>query len=187
MIRGERVTLRAVEREDASAIHRWFNNPDVMRFWGVPTPVVSLVSVQRQIEEWLEAEGRLDRPVCLVIEAENAEPVGLMILSNEQPRHRSVELSMLIGEPIQWGQGLGTDALQTLLDVCFDSWNLHRVWVRSEADNERAHRLYRRLGFTLEGTLREATFVNGAYQNVLIFSILEGDSPDDRRPSPGSA
>jgi RimJ/RimL family protein N-acetyltransferase len=168
-------------------IYQWFNNPDVMRFWGVPAPVFSLVSVQRQIEAWLEAEGNLDRPACLVIEGEDTESIGLIVLSSDQPRHRSVELSILIGEPSRWGRGLGTDTLQTVLDVCFDSWNLHRVWVRSEADNERAHRLYRRLGFTLEGTLREATFVNGIYRDVLIFSILEGDSADDRGPSPGSA
>jgi RimJ/RimL family protein N-acetyltransferase len=187
MIRGERVTLRAVEREDAPVIHGWFNDPEVMRFWGVSSPACSVVAVQRQIEGWLEEEFRLDRPACLVIEANNRQPIGVIVLSNSQSLQRSVELSLLIGESARWGQRFGTDALQTMLDVCFDGWNLHRVWVRSEADNERAHRLYLRLGFTEEGRLRDATFVNGVYQDVLLFSILEGDSPDDRGPSSGSA
>jgi RimJ/RimL family protein N-acetyltransferase len=175
MIRGELTNLRAVERTDSGALHRWFNDPDVMRYWGAPEAVFSLAEVQRRIEGWLDEERRLERPACLIIELLDGEPVGVVILSQFEHKHRALELSIMIGESNRWGQGLGTDALSALIDTCFDQWNLHRLWLRSEAFNERAHRLYERCGFVLDATLREASFLDGLYHDVRVYSLLETD------------
>jgi RimJ/RimL family protein N-acetyltransferase len=179
MIRGEQVNLRAVERPDAATIHAWLDDPEVMRGWGLGAAAPSLASVQRQIEGWLDDEARLDRPAALVIAALDGEPLGLIVLSQFRADGRSCELSLLIGDPARWGQGLGTDALRTVLAACFDDWNLHRVWLRSEAGNERAHSLYRRCGFTHEATLRDAAYLDGRYHDVLVFARLASDPPAD--------
>ncbi len=171
-LRGERVDLRAVEREDAPVLHRWLNDPRVMRFWGSPAHTVSRVEMQRRIEGWLDREAALGRPACLMIETLEGEAIGHVVIGEERPEARSAELSIMIGEPDHWGQGYGTDALETLLDACFDAWNLHRVWVRSEATNPRAHRLYRRCGFVHEATLRDAAFLEGRWEAVLVFGLL---------------
>ncbi|MGH2535216.1 MAG: GNAT family N-acetyltransferase [Thermomicrobiales bacterium] len=175
MIRGELVNLRAVERADAVIIHGWFNDPEIMRGWGVPAATCSMAWVQRRIEEWLDDEVRLDRPVAMIVETMDAEAIGLIVLSDLRPNSRSCELSILIGGLERWGQGYGTDALRTTLDTSFSEWNLHRVWVRSESGNERAHRLYRRCGFRHEATMRDAAYLDGRYEDVLIFAILEGE------------
>jgi RimJ/RimL family protein N-acetyltransferase len=173
MIRGELVNLRAVERADAPDLYRWFNDPELMRFWGVPDATVSSHEVQRRIEQWLDEEVRLGRPVCLIVEPLDAESVGLVVVGEYRADHGSAALSLLIGDRDRWGQGLGGDALRTVVDTGFTSWNLHRLWLRAEAFNERAHRLYHRCGFVHEATLREATYLDGAYHDVLIFGLLE--------------
>jgi RimJ/RimL family protein N-acetyltransferase len=173
MIRGERVNLRAVERADAEDLFRWFNDPELMRFWGVPDATVSLNEVQRRIEGWLGEEARLGRPACLIVETLGAESIGLVVLSDYRPDHRSVALSLMIGERARWGEGFGGDVLSTIVATCFDAWNLHRVWLRTEAFNDRAQRLYRRCGFTHEATLREATYLDGVYHDVLVFALLD--------------
>ncbi|MDP9469265.1 MAG: GNAT family N-acetyltransferase [Chloroflexota bacterium] len=176
-LRGERADLRAVEREDAPDLHRWLNDPRVMRFWGSPAHTISRAEVQRRIEGWLDREAALGRPACLVIETLEGEAIGHVVIGEERAEARSVELSIMIGELDRWGQGYGTDAMETLLDVCFDAWNLHRVWVRSEASNTRAHRLYRRCGFVDEATLRDAAFLDGRWEDVLVFGILSHQRP----------
>lgn len=185
MIRGERVNLRAIERTDAGHLYRWLNDPEVMRFWGQPEATVSLAEIQRRIEEWLEREAELGRPAAFLIEDLDGNPVGLLVTSRERLPHRSLELSLLIGERERWGQGLGTDVLETFLDVCFAQWGFHRVWLRSEAYNERAHRLYRKCGFTQEAVLREAAYVDGQFHDVLIFARLatagEPETPAENR------
>lgn len=173
MIRGELVNLRAVERTDAPDLVRWFNDPKVMRYWGVGDATVSSSDIQRRIEGWLDDEVRLGRPACLIAETLDGAAVGLVVLSDYRPDDRSTALSLMIGEPELWGQGLGTDTLRAIVDACFSSWNLHRLWLRAEAFNERARRLYHRLGFAHEATLRDATYLDGEYHDVLIFALLE--------------
>lgn len=176
MIRGERINLRAVERDDAPSLYRWLNDPDTMRFWGMPSSTVSHTEVQRRIEDWLAREETDGRPACFMIETLDGETIGHAVFAEHRPDARSIALSLMIGETAHQGQGLGKDLLETCLAVCFDEWNLHRVWLRCEASNARARRLYAGCGFTLEATLRDAAFFDGRYEDVLIFAKLRTDT-----------
>ena len=175
MIRGERVNLRAVERVDAGLLYRWLNDPAVMAYWGAPDHTVSAAEVQRRIEGYLAEEERLGRPVCFIVETLAGEAIGQVVFSRYRANAGSVELSIMIGESGWWGQGYGTDALQAAVDACFDAWNLHRIWLRSEASNERAHRLYARCGFVREAVMRQAAYVDGEYEDVVVFGLLRGE------------
>jgi len=172
MIQGELVNLRAVEREDVERIAAWLNEPATMRGWGWSAAAVSRFEIGSRVEGWLADEAVVGRPLALIIEALTGEAVGLIVLMPDRPEAHAVELSLLIGDPVLWGQGLGGDALETVLNACFGGWNLHRVWLRVEVGNDRAYRLYQHHGFTHEGTLREAAFLDGAYQDVAILGLL---------------
>ena len=191
MLLGELVNVRAIEREDAPLVHRWLNDPLVMRGWGWSGPAVSRHEVVSQIEGWLAQEAAQGRPVALIAEALTGDAVGLIVLRVDRPEARSVELSLLVGDPVRWGQGLGGDMLQTILDACFGGWGIHRLGVRVEAGNERALALYRRGGFREEGRLRQAAFLGGQHADVVLFGLLApewevgskrgaGDPLDDR-------
>lgn len=171
MIPGELVNLRAVERHDAPLLHRWFNDPVVMRGWGWSAPAHSRHEVTDQVEDWLAQEAALGRPAALIAESLEGDPIGLVVLRVDRPEARSVELSLLI-DAARWGQGFGTDVLQTALEACFDGWGMHRIGVRVEGDNARALTLYRRLGFREEGRLREAAFRDGRHADIILFALL---------------
>jgi RimJ/RimL family protein N-acetyltransferase len=175
MIHGDLVTIRAVDRHDDQTIWRWFNDPAVMRGWGLPDPLLSRTEVQRRIEEWLDEEAKLGRPVASLALDLTEEPVGLAILSRLSPRHRSVELSFLVGDPVRWDEGFGRDIVALLVDTCALTWNLERIVARSEGFNERAHRLLRSCGFVEEARLREARYIEGSYHDILVFGWLRSD------------
>ena len=155
MIRGELVNLRAIEWSDLSIIPRWLNDPAVMRGWGFSAAARSTHDVAREVEDWLAQEAALGRPAALMADTLEGEPIGLVVLRVERPEARSLELSLLIGDPAHWGQGFGGDILRTALEACFDGWGAHRLGVRVEEGNERALALYRRFGFHAEGRLRQ--------------------------------
>ncbi|MBA3449678.1 MAG: GNAT family N-acetyltransferase [Chloroflexia bacterium] len=171
MICGEDINLRAVERQDAPFVHRWLNDPVVMRGWGWSAPARSLHDVTHQVESWLTEESALGRAAALVAETLDGDPVGLIVLRVERSEARSIEASLLV-DAACWGRGFGTDILETLLDACFDGWGVHRIGVRVEAGNARAMALYRRHGFREEGRLREAAFRDGQHADILLFSLL---------------
>ena len=171
MIPGETINLRAVERHDVPLIHRWFNDPVVMDGWGWSAPARSIQSVAAQVEDWSAREVTCGLPEALIAESLAGEPIGLVIVRVDRPEARSVELSLLVDADC-WGQGFGSDMLETILEACVDGWGIHRIGVRVEEANERALALYRRLGFTEEGRLRQAAFRDGRYGDVLLFSLL---------------
>lgn len=171
MIPGETINLRAVERHDAPLLHRWFNDPVVMRGWGWSAPVRSLQDVAAQVEDWLARESVLSRPEALVAESLEGDPIGLVVLRVDRPEARSVELSLLVAAE-HWGHGFGTDMVETVLAACFEGWGVHRVGVLVEDDNARALALYRGLGFQDEGRLRQAGFRDGQHVDILLLALL---------------
>ncbi len=178
MLMGELTNLRAVEREDATLIHGWFDDPEAMSWWANPAPAISRHLLQQQLHTWLEDERTLGHPVGFIIETLEGEAAGLLLLSDFQPIDRNAELSIVLDLEHR-GHGLGGDALETLVAAAFDQWGLHRLTARSEAANERAHAFFQRHGFQLEGRLRDARFVDGGWQDVLIFGrVCEAGEPN---------
>jgi RimJ/RimL family protein N-acetyltransferase len=171
MIPGETINLRAVERHDVPLIHRWFNDPVVMDGWGWSAPVRSIQNVAGQVEDWLAREIACGRPEVLIAESLAGDPIGLVVARIDRPEARSVELSLLVDADC-WGQGFGSDMLETIVEACFGGWGVHRIGVRVEEGNERALALYRHLGFKQEGQLRQAAFRDGRHGDVLLFSLL---------------
>lgn len=88
---------------------------------------------------------------------------------------RKCEVGVIIGEPRLWGQGLGKHAVQYLLQHCFEQLKLHRVLAVIARGNTRSERLFQRMGFTHEGTLRDATVIDGQFTDLLCYSMLEDE------------
>jgi diamine N-acetyltransferase len=98
---------------------------------------------------------------------------GYIILRGLTSPNRSIELKrVVVKEP---GRGIGGLALREVLGVAFGTLLAHRVWLDVYADNERARRVYRRLGFVEEGILRDCIKVGDSYRSLVVMSILEAE------------
>jgi diamine N-acetyltransferase len=177
MIVGEKVRLRPIERDDLPRFVEWFGDPEVRRHLLIYLPF-SLAQEERWFENLLE---RLERQtdVLLAIETADGVHIGNLGLHSIDWKNRSAEFGIAIGEKAYWGQGYGTDAVRTLLDLAFREMNLHRVFLRVNVDNVRGIRCYEKAGFRREGTSRDATFSDGAYHDQYVMSILESEFEAD--------
>jgi len=72
-------------------------------------------------------------------------------------------------------RGYMTEALGAVLTHAFGTMNLHRVEARVVEGNTRSERLLERMGFTLEGNLRESFVLRGSPRNVLVYGRLSTD------------
>ena len=70
-------------------------------------------------------------------------------------QHRSTSIGYWLAESEQ-GRGTMTLAARALVDHAFAVWDLNRVEIAAAVDNARSRALARRLGFTEEGTRRQA-------------------------------
>lgn len=72
-----------------------------------------------------------------------------------------------------WGQGIMREAVQSLLAFGFAEMALNRVEAHVLPDNLASARFLEKLGFQREGVLRAYEFVNGKFQDILLFSLLK--------------
>lgn len=71
------------------------------------------------------------------------------------------------------GKGYITEAVAGITQFAFESLFAERVEIRMDEKNERSRRVPERLGFTLEGKLRnQARGASGGLRNTLIYSMI---------------
>ncbi len=172
MLRGEKVILRPLEREDLKTLQALHAaNIDLVLLADGGWSPESLVSWEKQFDKGLEEED----VARFAIEADGKVigSVGLHPWRN----HRAGNVSLGIGiyDPQYLSKGYGRDAINVFLDWCFRIQNYRRVGLTVGANNERAIRTYRACGFVEEGRRRQHEYVNGQYVDEVIMSLLRGD------------
>lgn len=106
-----------------------------------------------------------------LVESPEGEQLGYVILNGLCSPHLAVELARIaLDAP---GRGLGVVVFDLLFQHVFEVLGAHRFWLDVFPTNTRAHRLYTKVGFVPEGTLREAFLVNGEYRPLTLMSVLE--------------
>jgi ribosomal-protein-serine acetyltransferase len=88
--------------------------------------------------------------------------------------NRKVEIGYWLDPSIQ-GCGIVTDSCRALVTYVLAELDLNRVEIHCGANNEKSCAVPKRLGFKLEGTLREGQFLNGRYYDLLVFGMLKKD------------
>jgi ribosomal-protein-serine acetyltransferase len=89
-------------------------------------------------------------------------------------------------EPERQGRGLMTQCCAALIDYLFDELMLHRVTIQCGTGNMRSCAIPERLGFTREGVMRQAEWVNDRWVDLVVWGMLKHDWAN-RRPGAGSA
>ncbi len=73
------------------------------------------------------------------------------------------------------GRGVMTRACRAVVTYAFEQRRLHRIEIRCATGNVRSCAIPQRLGFTREGVIREAEWVNDGFLDLVIWGMLERD------------
>jgi ribosomal-protein-alanine N-acetyltransferase len=84
----------------------------------------------------------------------------------------SREIGYRLFDPKLAGRGYVTEACRMLVDYLFNVHQYHRLELLSVPENLASVRIAQKCGFQAEGTLRQAFFIGGRYQDVTVFSLL---------------
>lgn len=200
-LRGDRVSLRPVERDDLDFLRKYVNDPDVRKPLTMRWPI-NAEQQEEFFEEQISGDDRVDLLVCAEPAAvadggrerggADAEDVpdgldaddetGLVRLGNVslfrvREGRGTAEMSYWLA-PAAHGRGFGSEAVGLLLDHAFGERRFHRVTARVLETNAASQGLVESLGFTHEGTLRDEEFQDGAHVDVRYYGLLADEWAD---------
>ncbi len=98
--------------------------------------------------------------------------VGTISLKNIDEKNKSAEYAIITSSKIH-GKGYAYEATKQLLNYAFDELGLNRIYLDVLVDNVRANKFYKKCGFKLEGTFREAIMIKGNIYDLNWYSILK--------------
>ncbi len=170
-MRDDVVAIGPVLPEDIGAFYLWVNDVESAKGDVPYQPVDATV-----FKAWMD-RGCLPTGECLLaIRLLQEQPaIGYVQLRNVHTINRSAELGARIGREKDRGKGYGTRAVALLIGYAFNTLNLNRVSLTVSSNNRRAIAAYHLAGFLEEGTLRQASYLNGAWVDMLMMSVLRMD------------
>lgn len=104
----------------------------------------------------------------------NDELVGSIGLNYIIKEFRCTEIGYWLGEEYG-GRGMMTKACRHLCGYLFTELNLNRIEIRCAETNVKSRKVPERLGFTLEGKLRQMGYTREGLVDYLIYSLLKSE------------
>ena len=164
--------MRPMTPNDTDLIVKWRNSEEVRENFIYREPFTR-EGQENWIKNMIETGKAVQMMICSL---EGDDPLGSVYIRDIDRQHKKAEYGIFLGEASARGRGLGTAAAELMLDYCFRTEKLHRVYLRVLASNVRAIHSYEKAGFILEGYLREDVFLDGKYRDLIWMGAINPDA-----------
>jgi RimJ/RimL family protein N-acetyltransferase len=156
---GREVAIRPLTAEDNEKIYEMFASmsEEALR-WGMPP------YTRERIERWMR---NIENLIILGAEHDRRLIGYAQIGQSSNPRRRGIAgLAIYLHQDYQ-GVGLGTEMTGLLLEAA-EEHGVHKVNLETVADNEAAMRLFEKMGFEVEGRIRDSyRGADGGYHDII--------------------
>lgn len=171
MIQGEKIWLRAMEKRDLETFTRNRNDLEIGFVAGYYFPQ-SMTALEKWYESLMGDQHGKDGFYFTICLTGSDDPVGFAWLWHLDNNNCNAEFSIFLSDTELMGKGLGTDALNAVLDFGFGNLPLERIYLLVREQNKRAIRSYEKAGMVPEGILRKAWRFQGKLVDKLLMSML---------------
>lgn len=169
-IYGNKVVLRAMEKEDCEMIRTMFNDPEIENLvigWAYP------ISKYAQ-EKWYETHYN-DDDFRFVIEVPGEGAIGVATLTDIDWKNRMAYHGIKLAQCKQRGKGFGTDAVMAIMRYAFDELGLNRLNGSWFPENVPSKNMYMKCGWKEEGVRRNYIYKGGKYRDLVETGVLAED------------
>ncbi len=172
LLKGNKVSLRALEQNDIDVLFTWENNPKIWKVSNTLSPYSRFV-----LEQYLLSANQdiyTTRQLRLIIEDINTQhvPVGCIDLFDFDPHHCRAGIGIMIDENHQ-GNGFASEALSLLIKYVFTTLLLKQVYCNVGAQNEKSILLFEKHGFQKVGLKKHWNRVgNNVYEDEWLMQLI---------------
>lgn len=105
---------------------------------------------------------------------QDGQMIGRISIVNMSKKNQTCEIGYWLSVSYQ-GKGIVTMATQTLMQYAFETMQMHRIEIKCATNNHKSAAVPKRLGFTFEGTLRQAEKYAEGYRDLALWSKLSNE------------
>ncbi len=164
--------MRALEPDDYRTSIKWRKDSEIWKMLGGTQYFVSEAYEKKWVEDAIFNSKDIKLAVCL---KENDLYIGNVYATDINMINRSCHTHVLIGNKDYWGRGYATEAYGMLAKYLFDERGLNRLQALVLEDNAASLKMHQKVGFKIEGVLRESVFKCGKFCNQIVMSLLAGE------------
>ncbi|MHA1293800.1 MAG: GNAT family N-acetyltransferase [Promethearchaeota archaeon] len=171
----EETKIRPLKISDLDNLMTWINDPEIVGRYAY----FSKPFTREEEAVWLKYKINSDVDFFYAIENKNEEYLGNVAIEKIHWPSKHGMLSITIGNKKERGKGHGQRAIKLILDRAFNEYRLHKVYLYVAEDNIIGRHIYEKIGFIVEGNLRDHYIINGKYVNMYFMSILENEFKEE--------
>ena len=153
VLETERLILSSITLADCSENYlSWLNDTDVNMY-------LESSFYQHNMQglvDFVNGYQSNKKAVFLVIRLkENNKHIGNIKIDKINYIHRNCEYGIMMGDKTEWGKGYAKEASIAIINYAFEELGLNKVNLGVISSNDVAVKLYKKIGFVVEGVLKQ--------------------------------
>ncbi|WP_158650695.1 GNAT family N-acetyltransferase [Acinetobacter indicus] len=158
--------VQKINEQHLETRFRWLNHPKIFSHMNMKFPI-SLIEVKDWYSRIYKNNDRID-----LVFLDQDQVVAMTGLTSVNTIDGLAEFYIMVSPEYQ-SKGFGQKATTYTINYAFLNFNIHKIYLYTNNFNERANRLYGKLGFSLEGVLKKHKFKNGQHIDRCIYGLLK--------------
>ena len=166
---GLALKLRALELEDLDFIYS-IENDEALWDVGINNVPYSKFSLTNYIMGSAN-DIYADRQVRLMMENLQGDPVGILDITNFDPKHLRAEIGIVVAEQ-ERHKGYALEAINQAIVYAREVLHLHQLYALVNKDNFISVQLFKTAGFEEGGILKQWLFLDKKYHDALLMQFF---------------
>ncbi len=173
-LQSERLLLRKITGQDLHDIFEIYSNREVMLYFDDRYAFESIDEAEKMINDYDSVLSNQDGMRWGIVLKDCGKLVGTCGFHGMSDYHKRIEIGYDLNRDY-WGKGIMKEALSLIIDYAFTESEVNRIEAFVEPPNRSSRILLEKLGFSMEGVLREHEMCRGNIIDIQIFSLLRRD------------
>lgn len=166
---GKKIYLRSYEEKDIEKLKIIMNNYKVREFLSFNVILPFSSEDQKNFLKSIPKRRRENIYDFAIIRKIDDNLIGGCVIKNIDFKNSTCKAGFFIDERY-WGYGYGKEAVKLIERFVFFELNIQKIKLEVVSDNIRALKLYKKLGYTVEGNLKKEIFRNGKYYDLILLA-----------------
>ncbi|MFL0162050.1 GNAT family N-acetyltransferase [Aquirufa salirivi] len=164
----DRLVLEPMQEKFISQNYlQWLNDREICKYLESPIPYS-----EKELKTFVNSMIARKVYFWAITIKENNLHIGNIKIDPINQKHGLGEYGILMGDRNNLGKGYAKEASQAVISFCFEKLGLRKITLGVIEDNEAAVKLYKSLGFQVEGIYQMHGKYDGKYCNAIRMALF---------------